>query len=74
MKNIMSFDLINNKQLLLSGNSDDKYFVLFSEFNESYSKISDKKKLENLRCDIIRTISSGLIILFTNYGVNILEI
>lgn len=74
IKNIMSFDLINNKQLLVSGNIDGKYFVLILEFNESYSKISDKKKVQNLKCDIIRKINSGLIILFTIYGVNILEI
>ena len=71
---IISFDLINNKELLVSGNVDDKYFVFILEFNESYSKISDKKKVENLRCDIVRNISSDLIILYTNYGINILEL
>ena len=71
---IISFDLINNKELLVSGNVDDKYFVFILEFNESYSKISDKKKVENLRCDIVRKISSDLIILYTNYGINILEL
>ena len=74
IKKIISFDLINNKELLVSGKVDDKYFVFILEFNESYSKLSDKKKVENLICDIVRKISSDLIILYTNYGINILEL
>ena len=71
---IMSFDLINSKNLLVSGSMNEKYFVFTIEFDEAYSKASDKKMVENLRCDIVRKISSNLIILYTNYGINILEI
>ena len=53
---------------------NEKYFVFTIEFDEEYSKASDKKMVENLRCDIVRKISSNLIILYTNYGINILEI
>ena len=70
----MSFDLINSKNLLVSGSMNEKYFVFTIEFDEAYSKASDKKMVENLRCDIVRKISSNLIILYTNYGINILEI
>lgn len=71
---IMSFDLINNKDLLVSGSFFEKYIVFILEFDESYSKVSEKKKIENLRCDIVKKITSNLFILYTNYGINILEL
>ena len=74
INNLLSIALINNKQILLSGNKEEKYLIYILEFNESYSKLNVKKKIDNIRCDIAREISPDKIFLYTNYGVNILEI
>ena len=74
INNILSIDLINNKQILLSGNKDEKYLIYILEFNETYSKLNVKKKIDNIRCEIVREISPDKIFLYTNFGLNILEI
>jgi len=74
INNILSIDLINNKQILLSGNKNEKYLIYILEFNETYSKLNVKKKIDNIRCEIVREISPDKIFLYTNFGLNILEI
>ena len=71
---ILSNDLINDKQIILSGNSEDKFIVYILEFSESFEKINEKKKIENLRIDIVRNISPNKIIIYSEFGVNALEV
>ena len=71
---ILSNDLINDKQIILSGNSEDKFIVYILEFSESFENIKEKKKIENLRIDIVRNISPNKIIIYSEFGVNALEV
>ena len=73
INNILSYEMINNKKMIISGNSEDKFSVYILEFNDSYKILKEKKNIENIKCNIVKQISNDKIILYTDYGINILE-
>ena len=74
MDYIESADLINEKELLLSCMLNNKLVVSILEWDNSNKTFKEKKTIEELDCKIIKKLNQNKIILYTKYGVNIIEI
>ena len=74
MDYIESADLINEKDLFLSCMINNQLFVFILEWDSSNKTFKEKKNIEGLECKIIKNLNKNKIILFTKYGVNIIEI
>ena len=74
MDYIESGDIINDKDFLLSGNSNNKLTTYILELDEPNKTFKEKKKIEDLQCKLIHKIEKNKLILYTKYGVNIIEI
>ena len=73
MDYIESVDLINDKEILLTSNINNKLITFILELDETNKTFKEKKKIEDLECKLIRKIRKNKIILYTKYGLNILE-
>ena len=74
MDYIESADLINEKDLFLSCMKNNKLVAFILEWDNSNKTFKEKKNIEELECKIIKNLNKNKIILFTKYGVNIIEI
>ena len=74
MDYIECVDLINEKEILLSSNLNNNHTAFILVWDDSKKSFNEKKKLEDLQCKIVRRIIQNKIILFTRYGVNVIEI
>ena len=74
MDYIESADLINEKDLFLSCMINNQLVVFILEWDNSNKTFKEKKNIEGLECKIIKNLNKNKIILFTKYGVNIIEI
>lgn len=74
MDYIESVDLINDKELLISCNSNDKLICFILEIDIPNKTFIEKKKIEDLDCKLINKIKNNKLILYTKYGVNIIDI
>ena len=57
----------------VSGYLDNKLIVYILESDTPNKTFKEKKKIEDLECKIIHKIDKNKIILYTKYGVNIIE-
>ena len=73
MDYIESVDLFNDKEILLSCNCNNKLITYILGFDVSNATIEEKKKIEDLHCNLIRKITKNKVILYTKYGINIIE-
>ena len=73
MDYIESVDLFNDKEILLSCNCNNKLITYILGFDVSNATIEEKKKIEDLQCKLIRKIDKNKVILYTKYGINIIE-
>ena len=73
MDYIESVDIFNNKEILLTSNLNNKLITYILELDEANKIFKEKKKIEDLDCKLIRKIGQNKIILYTKYGLNILE-
>lgn len=70
---IESIDLINDTNILLSCNLNNKLTTFILEIDNVNKTFKEKKKIEDLDCKLIRKIDTNKVILYTKYGVNIIE-
>ena len=70
---IESIDLINDTNFLLSCNLNNKLTTYILEIDNVNKTFKEKKKIEDLDCKLIRKIEINKVILYTKYGVNIIE-
>ena len=73
MDYIESIDLINDNEILLSCNLNNKLTTYILENDIENKTFKEKNKIEDLDCKIIRKIETDKLILYTKYGVNIIE-
>ena len=73
MNYIESVDLFNDKEILLSCNCNNKLIFYILGFDISNATIEEKKNIEDLQCKLIRKIDKNKVILYTKYGINIIE-
>ena len=73
MNYIESVDLFNDKEILLSCNCNNKLVFYILGFDISNATIEEKKNIEDLQCKLIRKIDKNKVILYTKYGINIIE-
>ena len=73
MDYIESIDLFNDKEILFSCNCNNKLITYILGFDASNATIEEKKKIEDLQCKLIRKITKNKVILYTKYGINIIE-
>lgn len=74
MNYIQSVDLINEKDLFLTCMLNNKLVAFILEWDNSNKTFKEKKNIEELECKLIKKLILNKIILYTKYGVNIIEI
>ena len=73
MDYIESVELFNDKEILLSCNCNNRLVTYILGFDASNATIEEEKKIEDLQCKLIRKIDNNKVILYTKYGINIIE-
>lgn len=73
MDYIESVDLLNDKEILLSCNCDKNIIAYILGFDVLNAEIEEKKKIEDLQCKLIRKLAQNKVILYTKYGINVIE-
>jgi uncharacterized coiled-coil protein SlyX len=74
MNYIENGDIINEKEIILSINIDNKLVLMILELDNANKKFNEKKKVEDLQCKLVTKISNNKLILYTKYGVIIIGI
>jgi len=75
---VESVDIFNNKTILLScdffKNGNNKLALFILEWDETNKIFKEKKNIEDLDCKLICKVKEETAILYTKYGVNMIEL
>ena len=67
-------DLLNDKEILLSCNNKNKLTFYVLEWNNATKTLKENKKIEELECKKLKQINKNKVLLYTKYGINVVEI
>ena len=67
-------EVINNKILASCKNKNNKLILLIMEWDDKNIVLREKESIDELECKMICKISENKAILYTKYGLNLLEL